>query len=202
MKIKPYRSELIQKLINKHGYKSYLEIGIDNGKNFKSINCKTKISVDPAVGQYSHARPTYRMTSDQYFEKHDEKFDIIFIDGLHESGQVYRDIINSLNILNENGTIICHDLNPIEEIHQVVPRHKIPKVCWNGDCWKAWIKLRCDRSDLDMFVIDADHGLGVIKYGTQQVLDKKDIVLEYQQFDINRKTWLNLISQKQFEQIT
>ena len=196
----PYRSILIQKLIDTHDYKSYLEIGIDNGNNFKSINCETKVSVDPAIGQYSYARPTYCMTSDQYFKKHDEGFDIIFIDGLHESAQVYRDIINSLTVLNENGTIICHDMNPAEEIHQVVPRHTVPKVGWNGDCWKAWVKLRCERSDLNMLVVDSDHGLGIIKRGTQQCLDKNNVVLEYQQFDINRNLWLNLTSQKQYEQ--
>ena len=62
------------------------------------------------------------MTSDEFFEQNKEKFDIVFIDGLHHSEQVYKDILNSLNILNEDGTIICHDMNPTEEFRQIVPR--------------------------------------------------------------------------------
>ena len=49
------------------------------------------------------------MTSDEYFSKFKDKFDIIFIDGLHHYEQVKKDIFNSLEILNSNGIILMHD---------------------------------------------------------------------------------------------
>ena len=194
------RTEIIQKFINHHGYKDYLEIGIDNGQNFKSIYVQNKTSVDPAMGQYSHANPTYKMTSDEYFEKHkDLKYDIIFIDGLHHSDQVDRDIENSLNVLNPGGTIIVHDCNPINEEHQVVPRVK--PGCWNGDVWKSFVKFNFhNHQKYDCFVVNTDHGCGIIREGLGMCSYEMPSNLTYDWLDKNRKSALNLINPDQLEE--
>ena len=54
---------------------------------------------------------TYQMESDTFFEylkEHDpeRKYDVVFIDGLHKSYQVKRDIENSLRVLSPNGYIL------------------------------------------------------------------------------------------------
>ena len=36
------------------------------------------------------------MTSDEFFKQNEDTYDVIFIDGLHTSDAVYRDINNSL----------------------------------------------------------------------------------------------------------
>jgi hypothetical protein len=190
------RTELINFLIDRFGYQRHLEIGMDCGKNFKKIKCKYKVGVDPAVGEYSHANPTYPMTSDEFFKQNKEMFDIVFVDGLHEHTQVYRDIVNSLNVLNDGGTIVCHDMNPLSEDMQAYPRPTGRGVPWNGDCWKAFVQLRMERSDLKMFVIDADWGLGIIQRGQQETI--KETELTYENFDKNRNSWLNLISEDEF----
>ena len=100
------------------------------------------------------------MTSDDFFKQNNENFDVIFIDGLHEYGQVYRDIQNSLKFLNDGGYIICHDMSPNNEIIQRYPQTHPGE--WTGDCWKAWVKLKSEKSDLQMFVVDSDYGCGVI----------------------------------------
>ena len=46
------------------------------------INCKKKVGVDPVSGG------TIRVTSDNFFRTNKEKFDCIFIDGLHKYAQV------------------------------------------------------------------------------------------------------------------
>ena len=70
--------EIINKLISEKGYMSYLEIGVGKKRVcFKQIVCFQKASVDP------DAKATFKMTSDAFFEANKEKFDIIFIDGLH-----------------------------------------------------------------------------------------------------------------------
>lgn len=185
------RWDLIQYLIDKYNYKSYLEIGTRKNETFSKINVKKKVGVDPFSGG------THRMTSDAFFAINDKYFDIFFIDGLHTHQQVKKDILNSLDCLNEGGTIVCHDMNPQEKINQEVPQ-KVRK--WNGDVWRCWADLRRDRSDLNMFVIDTDHGLGVIQRGEQKLIDyhtdtEWDFVEHLQK---NREKILNLISVEEF----
>ena len=115
-----------------------------------------KESVDPAEGEYQYAQPTYKFTSDVFLNKivnKKTKYDIIFIDGLHHEDQVDRDIQNSIKHLNENGFIILHDCNPINESHQIVPR--ISKL-WNGDVWKSIVKFRASKNDLGCITINSD----------------------------------------------
>ena len=52
------------------------------------------------------------MTSDAFFLQNKQLFDLIFIDGLHHSHQVLRDINNALRWLSPSGTIVLHDCNP------------------------------------------------------------------------------------------
>jgi hypothetical protein len=187
-----FRSEVINWLIKQYDYKKYLGIGVfKSAHGFDKIEIEYKIGVDPGTEGYSEA--THTMTSDEFFEQSNEKFDIVFVDGLHHSEQVYKDIINSLNILNEGGTIVCHDMNPQQELHQRVPRES---EYWNGDCWKAFVQLRMERSDLEMSVIDADMGLGIVRWGSQEKLKVDELV--YKNLDKNRDEWLNLVSVGEF----
>ena len=185
------RTKIIQSLINKVNAKSYLEIGIDNGKNFQTIICNKKVSVDPNTETIA----MHHLTSDVFFKKNTDTFDVIFIDGLHHADQVYRDIINSLAVLNDGGYIICHDMNPLQESHQAIP---FVSGTWNGDCWKAFVQLRYERNDLQMHVVNVDHGCGVISKGSQIPVELMNLPLEYNFFDVNRKEWLNLITAQEF----
>ena len=187
------RTEIIQTLINKIQGKNYLEIGMGPGTNFASIKCENMVCVDPTPT----VPVTYTLTSDEFFEQNKTKFDVIFIDGLHWSEQVYKDIVNSLNILNENGYIICHDMNPHSEFIQQYPQ-AIPESEWTGDCWKAWVKLKSERTDLDMRVVDTDYGCGVISFGKQKLI-KIDSELNWYFLNNNRKKILNLISVDEFK---
>ena len=91
-----HRTQLINHICNKIKAKTYLEIGVDDGVNFNNIQCDYKVGVDPnPYCKYA----TYHITSDDYFQFHNEKFDLVFIDGLHHYDQVYKDIENSLKIL-------------------------------------------------------------------------------------------------------
>lgn len=184
------RTDIINILIEKINGNNYLEIGVCSGENFNNIKCKHKVSVDPNV----NSPATIHLTSDEFFKTNKENFDVIFIDGLHHSQQVYRDIINSLNVLSPNGYIVCHDINPEKEEHQIIP---FTSGVWNGDCWKAFVSLRQERNDLGMYVVNTDYGCGIIQKGTQESL-KINEELNWNNFNINRKKWLNLISIQEF----
>lgn len=194
------RFDIINSFIQKYGYSHYLEIGVSNGDTFRNIKIQHKESVDPAMGRYNTANPTYKMTSDEFFEKYPEKkYDIIFIDGLHHSEQVDKDISNSLNILNENGVIILHDCNPTSEEEQLVPRETTR---WLGDVWKSFVSFKSlNKLNYECFVVDTDCGCGVIRDGKTSLDIELPEKLTYQWFNKNRKQALNLISIQDFKQI-
>ena len=98
-------------------------------------------------------------TSDEFFSRNKDMFDCVFIDGLHTYDQVLKDVKNSLKFLDNNGIIILHDCLPISINHQRVPR---TRYTWNGDVWKAIVELRTHKN-LEVFTVEADQGLGVIK---------------------------------------
>lgn len=186
-----WRFNLVNRLIGAFDYKSYLEIGVSIGECFKRVKCESKTSVDPEQFGYT----TNQMTSDQYFDQlpEDTKFDIIFIDGLHIWEQCYKDINNALKHLSPNGTIICHDMNPLQEMYQSrVSNRDI----WNGDVWKAFVKLRSERNDLFTCMIeDCDYGLGIISWGNQEPikLDKPVENLLYYDFKKDKNYLMNTV---------
>jgi hypothetical protein len=187
------RSAILNTLVEKYEYQSYLEIG--QGKreqNLDWIQCRIKVGVDPD----RELNAAYQMTSDEFFALNNDRFDLVFIDGLHHADQVERDIINALDILNNNGTVVCHDCNPTSEEWQLVPPPRNPSA-WTGDVWKAWVKLRATRRDLTMFVVDTDFGCGVIRRGRQETV-KIPGKLTYDLLDQNRIQWLNLVSVQDF----
>ena len=92
---------------------------------------------------------------------------------------------------------MCHDMNPPSELHASNPRDP-DAYDWNGDCYKAWVKLKSTRNDLDMAVVESDWGTGVIRVGKQNLIDCDYNNLEYLEFEENRKEYLNLITEAEF----
>lgn len=188
------RIDIINSLIKKFNYKKYLEIGVRKGDCISKITAPHKDGVDPEFSLYTN----FVMTSDDFFKSinKDTKYDIVFIDGLHTYSQVKKDIINSLNYISDNGTILLHDSNPQTE--DAASEVKISTV-WNGTVYKAIIDLRINRDDLEIFTINADQGVCVIRKGKQNKLNfNLDDCLNYDFFSKNRKECLNLISVNDF----
>ena len=182
------RTDVINNLIRKHDLSRYLEIGIDNAAmNFDKIICDYKAGIDPNVDC------KYRMTSDAFFESYrGEKFDLIFVDGLHTAEQALRDINNALGLITKNGFVVVHDCNPTTEGLQC--RRELPidrNILWCGDVWKAWAKLRASRPDLGMYVVDIDWGVGIIDKSSQELFTK-EIIPNYSFLEENRRELLNL----------
>jgi len=192
------RTDIINHLITRYQYVNYLEIGVHDGTNIRKIMCDHKDGVDPGVETINPPEVNYPVSSNDFFkliDGHDIKYDLIFIDGLHHDDQVYLDIKNALNHITDDGTIICHDMNPRWEITQ---RKLKPKEIgsWNGDCWKAWVRLRNELADYTMEVVDTDHGVGIIRRGQQTLIPS--VTDDYWEFDRNRVELLNLISIEDF----
>ena len=122
-------------IINKTFKKfSYLEIGSWEGNSamfiLKNFNTKNVTCVDiwdihnddgkaEQIKRFNNFQSNlvefnerflfYKSTSDEFFINNKKKYDVIYIDGWHEAPQVYKDICNSWNCLNEGGIVICDD---------------------------------------------------------------------------------------------
>ena len=194
-KLFPTRTKIIQEIINHRNYKSYLEVGCDNDENFSKIQIVNKIGIDPLKGG------TLRMTSDEFFIKNDQSFDIIFLDGLHTYEQTIKDIKNGLKFLNTDGVIIIHDCLPKKIWNQIVPRlygH------WNGDVWKAIVHSRT-YENADTYTCIADHGLGVIfKRKNRNKLNKNKTnfkKLKFADYYKNHHQYMNVIKYEDLEKV-
>ena len=184
-----YRWDLIQMIINKYNFENYLEIGCDKDQLFSKIKIKNKVGVDPFNGG------TIRSTSDIFFLKNpNDRYEVIFIDGLHYYEQVIKDIKNSLKILSDDGFILVHDCLPRSLAHQALPRYK---ASWNGDVWKSIVELRCDVN-LDIITSKIDFGVAIIrKKKNQNFLDlhcKNFKKLKFSDYYYNHNNFLNIKS--------
>ncbi|MBS1530162.1 MAG: class I SAM-dependent methyltransferase, partial [Bacteroidetes bacterium] len=207
---------------------NYLEIGVETGYCFFKIKAAKKIAVDPDfIIKWTKKLKAYRrnpanfnniffeLTSDDFFEQkagYINKIgglDVVFIDGLHLYEQVLKDVDNALKFLNEGGVILVHDCNPLSEVASVrayttseVAQMNLPgwDGSWNGDVWKAIVKLRSERDDLNIAVYNTDHGVGVITKGQPDDYLRSPAVagLTYDDLDANRHKFLNLKNPSEF----
>jgi len=185
---KPNRSQIIQTIIDYKKYKSFLEIGSFSNELFDKVKIDNKVGVDPVSGG------SVRMTSDEFFKKNKEFFDLVFIDGLHHYEQVKKDINNSLSFLKKDGVILLHDCLPSNVFDQAVPRCTYK---WNGDVWKAIVEARC-RLDIDTYTCYADYGIGIIlKRANRNILsleNKNFNKLKFKDYFNNYRSYMNIVS--------
>ena len=189
-----FRWDLIDYLIQKNKFENYLEIGCDDDQLFSKVNIRNKIGVDPVSGG------NIRKKSDDFFSTNKDKFDLVFIDGLHIYEQVKKDILNSLKCLKKNGIILVHDCMPDSLSKQAVPRYKMK---WNGDVWKAIVDLR-QREDLEIYTCEIDEGIGIItkrKNTSILKLDKPVKKLKFKDYFNNYKEYLRVIELSDFKKL-
>jgi len=205
---------------------NYLEIGVQRGFCFFQIKADMKIAVDPAfVIDFEVKEEAYRMnpsnknnvffelTSNEFFDQQQEflvhigGLDVVLIDGLHLYEQVLLDVEHCLKYLNPNGVLILHDCNPMFKAGAIrgyspIEIAKANPLGWNGtwhgDVWKAIVRLRSERPDLNVQVIDCDFGIGLVRKGFPENMlyfSPDEInALNYEDLELNRVKFLNLKS--------
>ena len=211
------REQVIRALMHARNLKNYLEIGVFNGHIFFRVKTKFKVAVDPCfpfstgrkilktiINPYNLYNRYFQKPADDFFAQDatrvigKRKIEISLIDGMHEYDYALRDAENVLLRLSQNGVIVMHDCNPLTpEANVSFAEWEARNFAgtWNGDVWKTIMHLRT-RGDINVFVLDCDHGLGIItrekpasvlSYTPQQIAS-----FSYSDFDKNRKAWLNL----------
>ena len=149
---------------------NYLEIGVESGFTFQNVNIRNKTGVDPDP-KFSHNNLKL-LTSDDFFIQNKETFDIVFIDGMHQSEYVLNDFNNSISCLNDLGKIIIDDILPLSYNEQLrIPikhyyENNILKYGepWTGDVWKTIyyiLKNYSDKFDFKYYTHEYYRGVGV-----------------------------------------
>ena len=224
------RIEIVQQWLDAIGGRTYLEIGVDTGASFIPIRAARKWGVDPAYHLTCRRRAKYRlfsligfgaerlfrMTSDEFFRRHASllaarKVDVCLIDGLHTYEQSLKDVEQVLPFLTPAGAIVMHDCNPATAL-MALPAANIEELiargipdwdgAWSGDVWKTIVHLRACRSDLRVFVIDCDTGVGIVTRGVPDSrlrYTARDIQsMDYAFFAARRHELLDLRSETSF----
>ena len=189
--IRNWRGKFINNIINNLELEAYLELGISVGECWREIELENKVGIDNWV-QIEDGR-IISTTTDEYFNSLDgsKKFDIVFIDADHEKNQVFKDFCNSYDNLSDNGIILLHDINPIDETN-IVPERL-------GNAYEFWIDL-VDKYEKNcgVFVAFADEMEGSIGifFKKNSGFDKNgfgEILHKYSDIDNNREKYVKNI---------
>lgn len=206
-----HRFDIINHFIEKRFDENcrYLEIGVRNPADcFDRIKSNNKVSVDPGY-EFGPYTPTFKTTSDDFFKmlnqgathlSKDYKWDIVFIDGLHLASQCYRDLINAMEHIRENGVVVLHDCSPPEwrNAHSDYEAYAAEPHNWNGTCWKAFYYAKT-HLPYEMYTVDTDWGVGVIdtsKAATPIKFSNK--FFEFGEMKKDRQNSLGLITPQDF----
>ena len=190
------RTDIINHLIETYEYKSYLEIGVQYPQsNYDLINVDYKVGVEPfPIGDWSN-KNIMPITSDEWFNNLQEKYDIIFIDGLHTREQCLKDILNSLKHLSDNGTILVHDCLPTAEYQTTIEDNGRE---WTGDVWKSIVDIK-QKDGLDVSTIDTDWGIGCIRFNANNLGFENQIDLDWENYELLKHELLNIKSVDQWK---
>jgi hypothetical protein len=153
----------------------YLEVGVENGSTFFSVSANYKTAVDPHFqfdiesAKQSHPACEFaEVTSDTYFHacQLTEKFDLVFLDGLHTWDQTYRDLCNSLLFTHERSIILLDDIFPSDvyscsrdQVEAVMMRQFMSgdaSNAWHGDTYKVIPLIDTFHPVLDFCTIISD----------------------------------------------
>ena len=145
----------------------YLEIGVARGETIEAIDVKYRVGVDPSplfrVDFLPENLIFFRMNSDDFFYRFTGKpFQLIFIDGLHEAKQAYRDVMNAFKILDERGFILLDDVWPTDyasSLPSIKKSNREKKIAgvshrrWYGDVFKVLSALNYFYPEINIQVI-------------------------------------------------
>ncbi|MFZ2451197.1 MAG: class I SAM-dependent methyltransferase [Methylovulum miyakonense] len=136
---------------------NYLEIGVNKGVTFFDVSIPQKTAVDPKflfdVATVTDKNTLFSETSsDEFFSRLPvaQKFDLIFIDGLHTFEQTYRDFCNCLVHSHDRTVFLIDDTKPSDVYSSLNVRRKTNQFrkqaggkggAWHGDVFKVIFAL-------------------------------------------------------------
>jgi len=160
------------------GSQAYLEVGIEKGWTLQAVRARRKVGVDPRPRFSQRSLPrgvdVFPGTSDDFFVQNKEEFGLIFLDGLHEAVQTYKDFCNATRVLTQGGAILIDDIfptdeysaHPVEAVAEELKRkHSLEHRAWYGDVWKVIPLITQFHQDWKVVILggrDGSHGQALV----------------------------------------
>ena len=197
------RPEAIQRLLDLFDAPHYLEIGVDHGDTFKRVRASRKVAVDPKfhfefpkIVDVDAPEQFHEVTSDVYFGeivKSDERFDVVFLDGLHITEQTLRDLLNAVMFIRHDGIIVIDDVIPasyhasladVGDLYRV--REFLAKTdsrlesdqAWMGDVYKLAFFVQTFMQQFSYATISDNHGQTIMWRDARKQQDLRHYSLE------------------------
>ncbi len=214
------RADVIGGFLALHSNPTYLEIGVDTGITFHALPCARKIAVDPHFKFRPEASTEavvyHEVPSDEYFGglvHPDEKFQVIYIDGLHTVEQTLRDLLNCTEYLDDDGVIVIDDVIPssfsaslpaledVEFVRTVMPTET--DLSYMGDVYRLVFFVQTFMQSWSYATIAENHGQLVMWRGnrpavperTVEAVGRMDLVAMYREYQgFNRRPLAEIIA--------
>lgn len=155
-----HRHEFLRKLHEVYRPRTYLEIGINDGRSLALSRVPT-VAVDPAFKVVKELRCDLHMvraTSDDFFAREDPlahlrgaRVDLAFIDGMHLFEYALRDFVNVEAYTDWSSVVVFDDQLPRNVDEAARNRHT---GAWTGDVYKMIPVLQRYRPDLRLVVVN------------------------------------------------
>jgi hypothetical protein len=181
-------SKRLQKLAKINDTKKYLEVGVQQGNTFHSLDFIYQVAVDPQFEFSEDSRKLsnsiyFEMTSDEFWacEQVGEKFDLIFLDGLHTFDQTFRDFCASINFSHDQTIWVIDDVLPNSFLASlpdlsltIIARKFLPfsGTQWMGDCYKVVCAIH-DYFPQYRYATFEEHGQTVVWKGSRKNFSPK-----------------------------
>lgn len=190
------RHEVLSGLLALHPAPAYLEIGVLDGVTFNALSAARKVGVDPRFRFSAKASPGvefHEVSSDRYFGEiatRNDRFDVIFVDGLHTSEQTLRDLMNAIGHLADGGVIVIDDVTPssfasaqrsMEDARRV--RSRMPQEAgnydWMGDVYRLAFFIESFLQGFSYGTVEETHGQLILWRQTRAGVRHTDRTIEW-----------------------
>lgn len=164
-------AERINRILSRTLGASYLEIGLKHGATLEGVDAPVRVGVEPEPRFNPWPRPSgirlHLVTSDEYFAASTpprDGFDLVFLDGLHEFRQTYRDLLNATRQLAPGGLILIDDVVPSSRAAAAPTQAEAKRLRdasdtsreWMGDVFKVmWVLQEQHPQLVRTTVVDA-----------------------------------------------
>lgn len=206
---RPTKGDIINRLIQQFGLRSYLEYNkFDGASYYDGIVCPQKELAYLPEHSYLDADNLPRLLNaardvpldmllplPQLLERYEgKKFDLVFIDPVHVRPDVDMALRTLPRLLNPDGILAVHDCNPEHVTLTSLARRP---GSWVGETYKAFTLFRAHNRD-QTTTVSEDFGVGLIWNINLNLDYPLDADIDYFQFAANREEYIGLIDYPTF----
>jgi len=177
------KTDLINWLGAEYGYSSYLEVAtMFTGHRFSSISREIYTNIErimyltPAdfndemiVSCQSPAEESC-LCFKELIDR-EKKFDVVLVDPFHTYESSRRDLELALLVLDENGTLVVHDCNPVDK---ALTSPEFNNSLWMGETYLAFLDMLGEKNFLNYCVVDIDFGCAVVRWNNAEAVEENN----------------------------